>query len=57
MIYQTIYDLIMSTLFVGATSVEWVSLVCTVLSTACTVFVFAIPFIVVWRVMCLILNR
>lgn len=57
MIYQTIYDLIMSTLFAGATAIEWVSLVCTVLATACTVFVFAIPFIVVWRVMCLILNR
>lgn len=50
MIYQTIYDLIMNAFFTGATAVEWVSLVCTILSTCATVFVFAIPFIVLWKI-------
>lgn len=54
MVYQTIYDLIMNGLFVGATATEWVSLVCTILSTCATVFVFAIPFIIVWKIIKLI---
>lgn len=49
MIYQTIYDLLMTSLFSGATAIEWVSLVCTILSTCATIFVFAIPFIIVWK--------
>lgn len=56
MIYQTIYDLIMSALFAGATAVEWVSLVCTILATCATVFVFSIPFIVVWNIIRLIVR-
>lgn len=56
MVYQTIYDLIMSALFAGATATEWVALVVTILATTVTVFVFAIPFIVVWKIIRLFIG-
>lgn len=52
--YQTIYDLIMSALFQGVTITGWIELVVTTIATACTIFVFVIPFIVVWKVIRLI---
>lgn len=56
MIYQSFYDLIYP-LFSGATAVSYVELVCTLLATICTVFVIAIPFIIVWKVIQTICGR
>lgn len=55
--YQTIYDLIMSAFFQGVTVSGWIELVCTILSTAAIVFAFAVPFIVVFKVIKLICGR
>ena len=55
--YQSIYDLIMSAFFQGATVTGWIELVCTVLATAAIVFCFSVPFIIVIKVIKLICGR
>lgn len=55
--FQSIYDLILSTIFNGVVITGWIEMVCTVLATAICVFAFLIPFIVVWKVICLIVGR
>lgn len=55
--YKSIYDLIISAFFEGATITGWIELVCTVLATAAIVFCFSVPFIVVIKVIKLICGR
>lgn len=57
MIFQTIYDLLMTHVFATATAVEWVGLVATFVSTIATLFVIAVPFLIVWKVMCMLMGR
>ena len=55
--YQSIYDLILSTLFQGVTVTGWIELVVTVLATSAVVFAFCIPFVIVIKIIKLICGR
>lgn len=52
--YHSIYNLIMSAIFSGVTITGWIELVVTTLATACCVFAFIIPFLIVWKVIRLV---
>lgn len=55
--YLTVYNLIIDALFTGVTITGWIEMCCTVLATACCVFAFIVPFIIVWKVICLVCGR
>lgn len=55
--YQGIYDLIISTIFDGVVITGWIELVVTTISTIACLFALAVPFIVVFKVICLIIGR
>lgn len=55
--YQAIYDLILNAIFNGSTVTGWIELVVTVLATSSVVFAFAVPFIIVIKVIKLICGR
>lgn len=55
--YQSIYDLILNAIFTGVPITGWIELVVTTISTICCLFALAIPFIVVYKVICLIIGR
>lgn len=49
-IYQTIYDLIVTYIFGSVTPGTYQDLVTIFLSSCAVLFVFSLPFIVVWRI-------
>lgn len=49
-IYQSCFDLIHTYIYGGLELTSDMSLVCTLLSTIACIFCFALPFIVVWKV-------
>lgn len=49
-IYQNIYDLIVTYVYGGATLSAHMELVTVTLATIGCVFVFALPFVLVWKV-------
>lgn len=55
--YLDIYNLIVNAFYGTATITGWQELTATVLATACCVFCFIIPFLVVWKVVKLIVGR
>lgn len=55
--YQAVYDLILSALYQGVTVTGWIELVVTVLATSAVVFAFAVPFIIVIKVIKIICGR
>lgn len=56
-IYQTIYDLVATYIFGGSVDVGTnQELVTMLLATCACIFVFALPFVVVWKVMKLIIG-
>lgn len=56
-IYLALYDLIQSVFYGTAALTGWQEMVLTVLATIGCLFVFAVPFIVVWKVICIIVGR
>ena len=59
-IYQSIYDLLMNAFYAISDSsllTGWQDMTLTVLATIAVVFVFAIPFVVVWKVIQMICGR
>ena len=57
-IYQTFADLLTTYVFGGSiASGSWAELVVTLLSTIACLFVIAVPFIVVYKGICLIFGR
>lgn len=55
-IYQNIYDLIVQYIYGGGALTADMELVTVTLSTIACVFVFALPFLVVWKVIKMILG-
>ena len=55
-IYQDCFDLIQQYIYGGVELTSDMSLVATTLSTTACVFVFALPFLVVWKVIKLIVG-
>lgn len=55
--YQIIYDLFVSSFFAGAVVTGEMQLVATLVAVASCLFVFSIPFMVVWKVIKLIVGR
>lgn len=55
-IYQNIYDLIVQYIYGGGALTADMELVTVTLSTMACVFVFALPFLVVWKVIKMILG-
>lgn len=56
-IYLALYELIRNA-FYGVTALTgWQEMVLTVLATIGCLFVFAVPFIVVYKVICIIVGR
>lgn len=55
--YQGVYNLLIETIFEGVVITGWIELVVTTISTISCLFVFCIPFIVVYKLICLILGR
>ena len=56
-IYLALYELIQNTFYGAAALTGWQEMVLTVLATIGCLFVFAVPFIVVWKVICIIVGR
>lgn len=56
-IYLALYELIQNAFYGSATLTGWQEMVLTVLATIGCFFVFAVPFIVVWKVICIIVGR
>ena len=56
-IYLALYELIQNVFYGSATLTGWQEMVLTVLATIGCLFVFAVPFIVVWKVICIIVGR
>ena len=56
-IYTTLYELIQSVFYGTMALTGWQEMVLTVLATIGCIFVFAIPFIVVWKVIQIICGR
>lgn len=56
-IYIALYELIQNVFYGATTLTGWQEMVLTVLATIGCLFVFAIPFIVVWKVICIIVGR
>ena len=56
-IYQTFYDLIVNHIFGGSVVVgSHQELVCILVSTIACIFIIAIPFLVVWKVIKIIMG-
>lgn len=56
-IYLALYELIKNAFYGATTLTGWQEMVLTVLSTIGCLFVFAVPFIIVWKVICIIVGR
>lgn len=56
-IYLALYELIQNAFYGSATLTGWQEMVLTVLATIGCLFVFVVPFIVVWKVICIIVGR
>ena len=56
MIYSNIYSIIMDAFFTGVTVTPEITLAVTLLSLLACVFVFALPFLVVWRILRLFMG-
>lgn len=52
--YQSIYDLIHTHIYSGVDMTSDMTLVCTLISTIACIFCVAIPFIIVYKVLCFI---
>lgn len=50
-IYQNCYDLIQTYIFGGEVLTSNTELVCIALSSCACIFVFALPFLIVWKVL------
>lgn len=55
--YQEIYDLIVNAFYGGLQLTGWMELCATMLSTFVVVFTFALPFILVFKIIKLIMGR
>ena len=55
--YLDIYNLIVNCFYGSITITGWMEMTATVLATACTVFAFIIPFLIVWKVIKIICGR
>lgn len=55
-IYQNIYDLIVQYIYGGGALTADMELVTVTLATIACIFVFALPFLVVWKVIKMILG-
>lgn len=57
-IYLALYELIQNAFYGAASTLTgWQEMVLTVLATIGCLFVFAVPFIIVWKVICIIVGR
>lgn len=56
-IYQNLFELIQTYIYGGVTLTADMNLVCTLLSTIGSVFVVALPFCIVWKVISFITGR
>ena len=48
-IYQTCYDLVQTYIFGSVQVGSYQELVCIIISAAACIFVFSLPFLIVWR--------
>ena len=55
-IYQSCFDLIHTYIYGGVTLTSDMSLVCTFMASAACIFLFALPFCIVWKVIRMIAN-
>lgn len=55
--YQEIYDLIVNAFYSGVQLTGWMELCATMLSTFVVVLAFAVPFILVFKIIKLIMGR
>lgn len=55
--FQSVYNLVLSVFFGGVASTGWIELVATMLATFAVVLAFAVPFIVVFKIIKLIMGR
>lgn len=56
-IYQSLFDLIQTYVYGGATLTADMNLVCTLISTIGCVFLVALPFVIVYKVLMIIMGR
>ena len=54
--YQSLFDLIHTHIYAGAELTADMNLVCTLIATIGVLFVVAIPFFVVYRILCFICS-
>lgn len=55
-VYQSCFDLIHTYIYGGAAMTSDMNLVCTAIATIACLFVFALPFLVVYKVICFIAS-
>lgn len=55
--YQSIFNLLQTAIYEGATLSGWQELFLTTVSSACVLFAICVPFMVVWKVIQLICGR
>lgn len=55
-IYQSCFDLIHTHIYGGVALTSDMNLVCTALATAACIFCFALPFVIVWKVLSFITS-
>lgn len=48
--YQTIYDLVVQVLYNTTTITGWQEMFVTIISSCAVLFAFAVPFVIVWKV-------
>lgn len=53
-IYQSCFDLIQTYIYGGVELTSDMNLVCTLMATIACIFCFALPFLLVWKVLCFI---
>lgn len=56
-IYQSLFDLIQTYIYGGATLTADMNLVCTLISTIGCIFLVALPFVIVYKVISFIVGR
>lgn len=56
-IYQSIFDIIHTYIYGGVTMTADMTLTTTLLSTGASIFVVALPFTVVWKIIKMIVGR
>lgn len=56
-IYYTLYNLIATTFYGSVTLTGWQEMTLTLISTIACLFAIAVPFIVVYKVICIIVGR